>query len=407
MRMPVFVQRAVVRNYKSIAGCDVTLEPLTLLVGPNGTGKSNFLDALRFVADSLNFSLEHALRDRGGIKLVRRHSRGHPTHFGLRLELRLTDGSTAVYAFEVAAEKSESFSVRREECRVFPPVALAPESYFEVQSGAVVDASCELRTAISSDRLALVSVSALPEFRQVYDGLCGMAFYNLNADVMRDLQEPDPGHVLARHGDNIASVIRELARNGSGNGLQDINEQLKLIVPGLVGVEPKTLGPKETIEFLQAVKGDENPWRFYADSMSDGTVRALGILVAIHQPATNRPRPIRLVGIEEPEVAIHPGAAEVLAEALVSAADEKQIIVTTHSPDLLDHHSIDERQIRAVDLDGGRTIIGPVDTATRSAMRERLYTAGELLRQNQIAPSEEARTLDAKQLHLFGNGTSA
>ena len=62
------ITRVRLRNYKSVAACDVELAPLTLLVGPNGSGKSNFLDALRFTAQALRFSLDHALRDRGGIR---------------------------------------------------------------------------------------------------------------------------------------------------------------------------------------------------------------------------------------------------------------------------------------------------------------------------------------------------
>ena len=67
------------------------------LVGQNGSGKSNFLDALRLVADSLNSSLDHALRERGGIKDVRRRSGGHPTHFGIRLDFRLPDGREGLF----------------------------------------------------------------------------------------------------------------------------------------------------------------------------------------------------------------------------------------------------------------------------------------------------------------------
>ena len=84
MKDSTFITRVVLKNYKSIAACDVRLQPLTFLVGRNGAGKSNFLDALRFVADALNSSLGHAIRDRGGINDVRRRSRGHPNHFGIR-----------------------------------------------------------------------------------------------------------------------------------------------------------------------------------------------------------------------------------------------------------------------------------------------------------------------------------
>jgi len=87
------ITRVVITNYKSIAACDVALRPLTFLGGMNGSGKSNFLDGLRFIADSLRTSLDHALRDRGGIKEVRRRSAGRPTHFGMRVEFTLGHGT--------------------------------------------------------------------------------------------------------------------------------------------------------------------------------------------------------------------------------------------------------------------------------------------------------------------------
>lgn len=57
MKDPTFITRVVLKNYKSIAACDVQLQSLMFLVGRNGSGKSNFLDALRFVADALNRKL--------------------------------------------------------------------------------------------------------------------------------------------------------------------------------------------------------------------------------------------------------------------------------------------------------------------------------------------------------------
>ena len=61
----VFLSKVVLKNYKSIASCSVKLNPLNFLVGQNGAGKSNFLDALRFVTESVNNSIEYALRERG------------------------------------------------------------------------------------------------------------------------------------------------------------------------------------------------------------------------------------------------------------------------------------------------------------------------------------------------------
>ena len=61
MSQRVFIRRVVLRNYKSIGICDVRLQPLTYLVGQNGAGKSNFLDALHFVRDALANSLDNAI----------------------------------------------------------------------------------------------------------------------------------------------------------------------------------------------------------------------------------------------------------------------------------------------------------------------------------------------------------
>lgn len=132
-----FISRVVLKNYKSIERCDVRLRPLLFLVGPNGSGKSNFLDALRFVSDALNTSLDHALRDRGGIKAVRRRSGGHPNHFSISLEFRLPEGASGLYAFRIGARPQGGYEVQSEECRLSPPVALAPEFFYQVQAGKV------------------------------------------------------------------------------------------------------------------------------------------------------------------------------------------------------------------------------------------------------------------------------
>jgi len=113
---PPFVSRVVLKNYKSIAACDVQLGHLVFLVGPNGSGKSNFVDALRFVADALRTSLDHAMRERGGIKEVRRRSTGHPTHFGIRLEFNLHSGESGHYAFRIGARPHGGYEGQNEEC---------------------------------------------------------------------------------------------------------------------------------------------------------------------------------------------------------------------------------------------------------------------------------------------------
>ena len=380
MKDSTFITRVILKNYKSIAACDVRLGPLMFLVGPNGAGKSNFLDALRFVADSLDSSLDHALRSRGGINDVRRRSRGHPNHFSIRLEFTLPGGTTGYYAFRIGSRPRGGYEVLTEECSLQEKL-LTPRKYFCVKNGKV-ETSVKVAPAASKDRLYLVNASGLPEFRKVYDAFSRMGFYNLNPDKIRELQDPDPGELLIRDGGNLASVLAQLPSPVK----QRIEEYLAKVVPGVQGVEVKEIRPKETLEFRQNVAGDKYPWRFMANNMSDGTLRVLGILVALFQENQETQNHVLLVGIEEPEIALHPAAAGVLLASLRQAANKTQVLITSHSPDLLDDKDLAVESILAVEARKGNTSIGPVDEVSRSVVRDRLFTIGELLSIDQLQP---------------------
>ena len=382
MKNSTFITKVTLRNYKSIASCEVQLRPLMFLVGPNGAGKSNFLDSLRFVADALNSSLDHAIRDRGGINDVRRRSGGHPNHFSIRLNFTLPEGFTGHYAFRIVAPLHGKYEVQTEECILRNAQLPTQEEYFHIENGTVIKTSVKVAPAAVTDRLYLVNASGLPEFRPVYDALSCMGFYSLNLDKIRDLQAPDPGDLLIRDGSNLTSVLARL----SDPVKRRIEEYLAAVVPGVHGVKVKKFGTKETLEFRQDVAGAKHPWQFLANNMSDGTLRALGILVALFQGNNDPKKRVLLVGVEEPEIALHPAAAGVLLDALRDAADKTQIIITSHSPDLLDDKDLDAESILAVEARNGITTIGHVHEAVRSAVRDRLYTTGELLRLNQLQP---------------------
>jgi predicted ATPase len=377
-----FLTRVVLKNYKSIEACDVDLHSLTFLVGPNGAGKSNFLDALRFVADSLRTSLDHALRERGGIQEVRRRTGGHPTHFGIRLEFAVPAGPTGSYAFRIAAKASGGFEVQHEECVLGGTEALSGDVRFSVPGAAP-----------ASDRLYLPDADA--DFHPVRDALARMAFYSPNADRIKDLQLPDAGELLARDGSNLASVLDRMAKR-QPEARSKVEEYLSRIVPGVRGVEVSHVGPRETLEFRQDVPDPENPWRFLAGSMSDGTLRALATLVALFQSGS-----VPLAALEEPAATLHPAAAAVLLDALLEASALRQVLVTSHNADLLDSPQVKTANVLAVLAENGNTRIGPLDTVGSEALEQQLHTAGELLRTDQVRPDAEVST---RQLRLFDEG---
>ena len=393
-----FLTRVVLRNYKSIAICDVALGPLTYLIGPNGSGKSNFVDALHLVRDALSGSLDNAINERGGLSEVRRRSSGHPNHFGMRLEFRLRDGRSGHYAFNIGALSHGGYEVQTEEC-VLDGIRTGP--YFRLERGALLASSEASFPAVTPDRLALASASGLAVFRPVFDALTAMGFYNLNPKLIRELQKPQDGRLLKPAGENIASVIGHLERTAPA-AVAVIQEYLQTVVPMVHGVERRAIGPMETLEFRQEMAGAKHPWRFLAQNMSDGTLRALGVLTALFQ-GTQDYSPT-LIGIEEPETALHPGASSALREALQRASEQTQVIITSHSPDLLDDPSLSADALLAVAAVSGETRIAGLDVASRTALRDQLFTAGELLRLSQLAPDPQALAAeDQRQPDLFGD----
>jgi predicted ATPase len=111
---------------------------------------------------------------------------------------------------------------------------------------------------------------------------------------------------------------------------------------------------------------------------------------------------VPLVALEEPEDALHPAAAGILRDSLRAASNSTQLLVTSHSPDLLDDPNFDSDALLAVVAVEGATSVAPLDEAGRAVLRDHLYTAGELLRMNQLVPDPIAiKAVNESEPSLF------
>lgn len=115
------------------------------------------------------------------------------------------------------------------------------------------------------------------------------------------------------------------------------------------------------------------PKWFEAAQESDGTLRMAGIITALLQEP-----PLTLIGVEEPELTIHPGAIPLLYDYLKEASTKSQVLLTTHSPELLS--LLDADDVRVVERRDGVTTVTMMDEPQREAVSERLLTLGELMR---------------------------
>jgi predicted ATPase len=393
----VHIQRLRLHNYRSVRECDIALQPgVTFLVGPNGAGKSNILDGLRFVSDSMTTSLDEAVQARGGFAELRHRWPATDGPAGVAIEITFSSPRvTGTYSIRLDSVGA-AYEVTSERCRIRD--TSGREHSFEVSGGAVESTDPALPPP-EPGRLYLVTAANLAGFRPVYEAFRRMSFYNLHPEVIRDPQKRDASRRLARDGRNLASMLRLLAELAPAQK-KTVEEYLAVVAPGVVGVETQdVLGSTlESLAFQQIVgstvealafqdgTSDARAERFYAQSMSDGTLRALGVLVAIFQPGTDS-WGVPLIGIEEPEAALHPRATAALRDALLEGGEHRQVLVTTHSPELLDDRDIDPDSLLAVEAVGGATVVGPPDQAGLSMIREGVFTAGELLRANQMYPA--------------------
>jgi predicted ATPase len=395
-----FISRLRLKNYKSIAQCDVRLGPLTILVGPNGSGKSNFLDALEFLCRAVETSPNQALEERGGLEAVLRQVPEKSASFTVAVEVAVPwwpapRETIATYEIEIgrAQDGERGVAVLHESCVLRGP---GEPAAFSARSGTVDLAPAREHSGgtatLEPDRLFLPVAGTQGAFAQLYSGLLRPRFYHFRTENLRRPQRSSQRAVLRRHGEGFGDVLSVLSAGlsaGHDAAKARIDAYLSAIAHGTSGIEARDVGAYKTVVLHTNVDGEA--FEFSSEAMSEGTVRSAAVLAALFQPESLDGR-LPLIGIEEPEIALHPAAAGVLFDALTEASEHVQIIATSQSADLLDREDLDPAVIRPVTMRDGLTIIGEVDDASQEIVNQKLYTLGELMRGNQLSPqtSQEA-----------------
>ena len=372
-------------HFRSFSSRDVKLDNPTFLVGQNGTGKSNFVDAFSFIADAMESPLLSVFRRRGGFEtVIHRTPKGRHSiiRFGVELEALNDHTAWAKYHLVLQVRRDYGLYVAHERCiiqRINGNVVK-----FDRRAPRGGQGRINWRGDTGSPNLG-PAVLALPligdvRFTPVFDFLVNMRTYRIDPAALRWDQELYGDTGLSDNGSNAARVLHQIRRQSQGDW-EDICEFLGHVVPKIVSARPRRRGDELDIEFVQRL-GDGNV-RFRASDMSDGTLRVLGLLIAAYQ----RPAPSVLV-IEEPEASVHPGALGVLLDVLWHARRRSQVVITTHSPDVLDASWIRDRHLRMVRWKNGETYIEHVSPSVRNAMKDHLFSAGELLRSNALYGDE-------------------
>lgn len=372
------VRRLVLRNFLSYRDASFELGDLTALVGPNAAGKSNAVAAIRLLREIPTFGLQTAIARRGGFDQLRHRSEGRPYDPSLAIEFQAApDLPVSSYELRLGAVRGKRFEVKLEKGEIY---SRFESSSFTHKRSVVEFSMTEADGEVFKAPLPEIAAgqSALPVVAPYHPALWSLfstlQTVEIEPSLVGGLQEPSPGTDFEPDGSNAASFFEMLDTAARA----ELVRELSAIVPNIERIEPRHVADKLTLTFYQRVSGKLR--EFGAKQMSDGTLRAFGILTSLFQRV-----PPALLVIEEPERAIHLGALRTLVDILREHSSDVQVLITTHSADMVDALDLDE--LRVVWTEDGASHISRVAEHTRIPVREGLITPGELLRSDALDPA--------------------
>ena len=349
------IKRITIKNYRSITDLTVEMPDLMVLVGENGSGKSNFVDALRFLSDAM-YKLHDAISKRGNMHILRNDVDNLSIYFEIEVEI---DAINYNYGFEVREEEFY-YVIQKEFYKKEGELILDYNEVWKIRPN-------NLSLEAPNQFLSLPLLVDYPDYAPTVHFLRDLSFFTLNPTILKDpVQTLTIPAKLSESGENLTSVLYDIKKNFEHID-STITEYLSLLMPNIVSYDFGSIG-----RFIYIILKHQNGHHFDLSQESDGTRRVLAMLTALLQPQTPS-----LLAIEEPELFIHPGILAMLCEFIDEASLRQQIIVTTHSPDLI--AKFDVNAIRVVEMTDNGTVIDMLDDRLLEIVNQKLFNTSDIL----------------------------
>ncbi|MEW2082997.1 AAA family ATPase [Streptomyces sp. NPDC005283] len=385
--MPGQLLELHVENFRSLRDVTIPLGPLTVLVGANGVGKSNVLKVFDLLADIIQTDLEPALETRGGFdEIAFWGGPKPPTTLRIRLKATWTTHSSLkapdeydlkVRRYSSASNKdrgryrltrSESFQFKRTRGRG-RRITVSGEraTVVDTRPNAGHEDSSEFGIQRLSSGLStlprLARTEGGSEVRRVADQLSSFRVFDVDVDAARLPSRLDRDYDdLSSSADNLAAFLLLLSEDSST--WTQLVDDARSVLPQLTRIEFEEIGGRaEQVTVSLVERGLRRPTPL-ADA-SYGTVRLLGLLALLHDPA-----PPALTCIEEIDHGLHPQALQLIVDRLREASERSQFIVATHSPALADRLEPQELVICERDDEGASLIPAITRVEVRAIVEE-------------------------------------
>lgn len=337
----VFISRLKLKNWRNFKSVDVLLRERVYVIGPNASGKSNLLDALRFlrdVAKSGGGLQRSVVADRGGLTKLRCLLARRDPEVEIDVEIAERIGEPASWRYQLAF-RSEGKGQQR--------VVISREMVSDLKSGKRVLERPDQRDRRDPDRLtetALEQVNANREFREIAQFFSSLTYLHL---VPQLLKFPELSGSRQLEGDPFGqSFLERIAKTSDRtreSRLKKIEGALQTCVPNMRNLRFRRddISGRPHLEALYAHWRPDAGWQ-REDQLSDGTLRLLGIMWSLLDGDS-------LLLLEEPELSLNESIVGQIPPLLVkmqrAAKYKRQVFVTTHSDALLRHSGIDPREV--------------------------------------------------------------
>jgi predicted ATPase len=370
------------RHFRAFENALLPLDGMTVLLGRNGAGKTSIMVGLEFFREAVVDSLSNAIARRGGLKAIRQHqAAGAP--YDVSVALKLASGPiSVVYGFVLGARRGGSgFEVKEEVLK-----SSAGKGFRRKQNEFDTGVS-DLHPSLDQETLALPMIAgAVPLWKQVLRTVRQIRPYSLSPATIG--AEPEIGSTtwLRRDGGNASDVLKSLESRKTVKSW--IVRHLAALTPGITDIWTEDTATGRRLIYFQQRTNGRRKQSFASAHMSDGTLRGLGVLLALRQrPAAS------LVFIDEIEDSVHPAALAVVLDAIAEAMSRRiQVVITSHSPEVLSHPAVSASNVRVLEWRDGVSAIYLVAASIRKDLRPP-ETVGSLLRTNALWPAEHPCTI--------------
>ena len=355
-----------IKNYRMFRHVTLRdLQPMTVVIGANGTGKTTLLDIFTFLQDALLQNVSAAVAKRGGFgQLI---SRGEHGPIEITVKFRNDKRYLVTYKLQVVEREGHAI-VAAELLKYRRGPHGKPWHFLDFKEGkgdaitnesAYVDDVTEAKrqeyTLEDSSILAIKGLGQFDQFkiasmfRSLIEKWYISDFHIEDARIL-----PDTGYAenLSKRGDNIAQVTHYLC-DRHPNAFSQVLQAMRQRVPGVKQVTAHSTEDGRLVLRFQDGNFDEP---FNARFVSDGTIKMFAYLTLIHSPNIHP-----ILAIEEPENYLYPKLIPELVDEFQQYANEGgQVFITTHSPDFLNEVELKEI-ICLSKVDGFTVAERPVD----------------------------------------------